>query len=923
MNRCLFFTIFVSILIFCGNPFFSYAQTNSSLTGIVKDADTDGYLPNANIMLLRAKDSIIYESARADVTGNFQINNIQQGTYILVVSYLNYVDFIEPFSIDASVENKNFGIINMITREDLLKEVVVKSQVAAIRIKGDTTEFVADSFKVLANASVEDLLKKLPGIQIDREGNITAQGERVRRVLVDGEEFFGDDPTLVTRNFRADMVARVQLYDKKSEQAVFTGIDDGIREKTINLKIKEDKKNGYFGKLEGGYGTSHFFQNQAIINYFKGNSKISVYGTYANTGKNGLARDDAQRFYISRDYNDDLGALTTNWNGRYNGEGIPEIISGGLHFDTKWNENKQKINTDFQLGNGRLTGNRISKTITNIDADNAQTENTATDFDRLIKRNKLDAEYTFNIDTTLSVLARVTGSLSDSHNKENFLSSIKDKDSATINSIERMKDFSSNSRILGTNFILQKKLKKQGRTLSFDVKQHFTEKEEDGNLYAEMNFNKLNNTQIFDQYKKNTLGSNTYSGEINYTEPLSEFSGLGIIYQYNYNNSKSDRRTFNNNQGNYNLLDSLYSNDFRYIQSGNMAGLNYFYGKNNENINIGIKANFLDVQQENLIKNTILNRRFVDISTNAIYKKTKGQKRFYTGYWGNTIQPEIRQLQPVMLTEDSLNIFIGNELLKPSFGNRLLMSYGKSSSIFNKYFEVFASVDVTSNPIITNLNIEPDSGVKTYTYFNTSKSNYNYNIGMNYGGKLKKIDTDIATGISLDAYSNFTSVNHQLTNTQNYTITPSLRLNKVNKDLYDITFFMEGGYNIYKTDISNVPDNNSFFFTIRPEVEILLPLKMKLRTDADYHWRQRTEAFDKSFSRFLWNAQLEKRFLKNETLILRFSANDILNQNVGFTRNVTNNIYYESHFTNIPRYFMLSLIFDFNKMGGMVKKENK
>lgn len=922
MNRLLFFTGLIFILNFYGSNF-SYAQTSYYVKGVIKDVDENSFLSNANVMLLHAQDSIIYESVRTDATGNFHINNPQYGSYILVVSYLNYVDFIDTFSIDASIKNKDFGIITMITREDLLTEVVVKSQVAAIRIKGDTTEFVADSFNVLPNASVEDLLKKLPGIQIDREGNITAQGERVKRVLVDGEEFFGDDPTLVTKNFRADMVDKVQLYDKKSDQAVFTGIDDGIRDKTINLKIKEDKKSGFFGKLEGGYGTSNFYQNQAIINYFKGNSKISVYGTYANTGKNGLARDDLQRFYISRDYSDDLGPLTTNWNGRYSGEGIPRIISGGLHFDTKWNENKQKINTDFQSGNGRLTGNRTSKTVTNIDANNAQTENTVSDFDRLIIRNKLDAAYTFDIDTTLSVSARISGTLSNWHNKENFLSSIKNKDSININSDERHTDFSSNSKIFGSNFILQKKLKKQGRTLSFDLKQYFKNVEEEGNLYSEINFYQLNNTQIFDQYKKNTSGSNTYSGEINYTEPLSEFSRLGIVYQYNYNNSKSDRRTFNKNNNYYNLLDSLYSNDFRYIQSGNLGGLSYIYGKNKENINIGFKANFLDIQQENTIKNTLLNRRFVDIIANATYNKSKGQKRFYTGYWGNTVQPEIRQLQPVMLTEDSLNIFIGNELLKPSFRHSLFMNYGKFSSIFNEYIVVFGSVDATTNPIITNLSIEPETGVKTYTYFNTSKSNYNYNLGMNYGGKLKKIDAEITTGISLDAYSNFTSVNNQLTNTKNYTIAPNLRLNKVKKDVYDITFYMEGGYNIYKTDIGNVPDNNSFYFTIRPEAEILLPLKMKLLTDADYHWRQRTQAFNQSFSRFLWNAQLEKRFLKNETLLLRLSANDILNQNIGFTRNVTNNVYNESRYTTIPRYFMLSLIFDFNKMGGMVKKEEK
>ncbi|WP_261387440.1 hypothetical protein [Chitinophaga pinensis] len=167
-------------------------------------------------------------------------------------------------------------------KEKLLKEVIVKSQTAIIKIKGDTTEFTADSFKVEANASVEDLLKQLPGLQVDQYGNITVQGKKVKKVLVDGEEFFGDDPTLVTRNLRADMIDKVQVYDKKSDAAVFTGIDDGVKDKTINLKIRQDKNHGVFGKVELGGGTDEHYNAQGMLNAFKGKRRLSVYGTTGN-----------------------------------------------------------------------------------------------------------------------------------------------------------------------------------------------------------------------------------------------------------------------------------------------------------------------------------------------------------------------------------------------------------------------------------------------------------------------------------------------------------------------------------------------------------------------------------------------------------------------------------------------------------------
>src|ERR1700733_12040323 len=173
----------------------------------------------------------------------------------------------------------------MILKSKLLAEVLVKGTRAAIKIKGDTTEYNAAAFKIQPNAKVEDLLKQLPGIQVDKDGKITAEGQEVKKVLVDGEEFFGDDPTLVTKNIRADMVDKVQLYDKKSDQATFTGIDDGQKTKTINIKLKEDKKNGMFGKAEAGDGTQNIYQGQLLFNAFKSKEKFSVYGTLGNNGK--------------------------------------------------------------------------------------------------------------------------------------------------------------------------------------------------------------------------------------------------------------------------------------------------------------------------------------------------------------------------------------------------------------------------------------------------------------------------------------------------------------------------------------------------------------------------------------------------------------------------------------------------------------
>ncbi|MDB5001436.1 MAG: TonB-dependent receptor, partial [Mucilaginibacter sp.] len=256
----------------CLLSFTTFAQTSTTVKapnlvkGIIIDSASNAKLSNASISVLRAKDSTLIKFTRATTNGSFTVNNMGTGKFILLVTYPAYADYVENFTLDSVKAQRSFGNIDLQLKARLLNTVLVTGRVAAIKIKGDTTEYNAKAFTIQPNSKVEDLLKQLPGIQVDKDGKITAQGQTVSKVLVDGEEFFGDDPTLVTKNIRGDMVDKVQLYDKKSDQAAFTGIDDGQKTKTINIKLKEDKKNGYFGKIDAGVGTDGYYQGQGLFN---------------------------------------------------------------------------------------------------------------------------------------------------------------------------------------------------------------------------------------------------------------------------------------------------------------------------------------------------------------------------------------------------------------------------------------------------------------------------------------------------------------------------------------------------------------------------------------------------------------------------------------------------------------------------------
>ena len=320
----------------------SVAQTSYTVSGQILDTTANVKLLNTSISLLNAKDSTLRTFTRSNAEGMFSLKTPAVGKYILLVTYPGYADYVEHFTLDSAHLEKSIGKLNLVLKANLLKDVLIKGNAAAIKIKGDTTEFNAAAYSIQPNSKVEDLLRQLPGIQIDKDGKITAQGESVNKVLVDGEEFFGDDPTLVTKNIRGDMVDKVQLYDKKSDQATFTGIDDGQKSKTLNIKLKEDKKNGYFGKIDVGVGTNDFNQSQAMVNIFRGKKKFSAFGTLGNTGKTGLAWEDNSKYGSSGgsiEFMEGGGIMITSmgndelesFDGRFSGEGIPLVRSGGMH----------------------------------------------------------------------------------------------------------------------------------------------------------------------------------------------------------------------------------------------------------------------------------------------------------------------------------------------------------------------------------------------------------------------------------------------------------------------------------------------------------------------------------------------------------------------------------------------------------------
>ncbi|HVI47242.1 MAG TPA: outer membrane beta-barrel protein [Chitinophaga sp.] len=905
-----------------------YAQ-KAVVKGTVLDTLNHVKLSNSVVALLNAKDSILYRFTRTDESGQFKLPDLKAGKYLLMISYPAFADYVEPLMLsDTSAVSLDKLMLTL--RSKLLHEVVIQQKVAAIKIKGDTTEFNADSYKTQPNATVEDLLKKLPGIQVDNKGQITAQGQKVKKVLVDGEEFFGDDPTLVTQNLRADMVDKVQLYDKKSDQAAFTGVDDDKQAKTINLKLKDNKKNGYFGKVKVGAGDRGFHDNQALLNMFKGKQKFSAYGFVSNTGKAGLNWNEREKYgesmadmatmdasgdmFISFSQSDDL----VNWDGNYSGRGYPLVQTGGLHYNNKWNQDKQNINGNYKLMQLYVDGNS-TEAVQDIQPGKIFYRNSKEDFRNNILRNRLNGSYEIQLDSSSSIKVNVDGGLDHKVSGSQFGSNVLAQDSSLINRNGRTATSVTDMGTLNSNLLWRKKLKKKGRTLSLNVSENYSKTTGDGYLNSLTEFftdNKLDSTQSIDQYKTRNNESININTNLTYTEPLSLASTLLFNYGINITNSHSNRNSFNRGAGGkYNMQDTTYSNDYAFNMLTHRGGVSYNYFKKKLRISLGTNVGLTGYEQQDMFRNQKQRRDFVNWYPQASirYNFTQ-QRRLGLSYNGNTQQPSINQLQPLRANEDPLNIVIGNPNLKPSFRNNFWLSYSDYKVITERNLWLSLNYSTETDAIASNT-VMTEDGKRTTQAINVN-GNQNAGINMNMGWKVKGTEIRVGYNASGNYFRNVSYLNNLQNVTQGTNSSVSLYSGYSKEKKVESWLELQANYTSSQSSIQKSVQTNYWTFSINHDMELYLPWNLRLHSQLNYNIRQKTSVFTTNNNVALWNAYVAKKFGKQDAFEVNFSVNDILNQNIGFSRSATSNNITQSTYSTIGRYGMLSFIWNFNKAGG-------
>lgn len=922
MKKLLLFTLLFAIC------FVATAQKyNGIVRGTLKDSASREAIHDATVSIITAKDSSLLSFTVSSNSGFFEIKNIPSGNYILLVSYQGFRTLRKSFSIADTRPVSDMGAVPMAQDYKMLGEVIIKDEVP-IKIKGDTIAYNADAFKILKpNGTAEDLLKKLPGVQVERDGTIKAQGENVQKIYVDGKEFFGNDPKMATKNLTADMIDQVEVYDDMSEQAKFSGVDDGSRSRVMNLKLKKDKKKGVFGRASAGYGTDDRYVGNLSANYFKGATKLSLVARANNTNNIGFTN------------NDNLGIFTAGAAG--GGRGSSGNFGTGSGITKNWN-----IGTNYSDLWGKdleLTGSYFFNHLNNRNDSRSSTQNFYPD-DSVVNRlqtglsnnynnnHRVNLRLLYTIDSMNSIVYTPNLSLqnSESFRRDNTQSFTSNKtDTLKVNDSRSLRENTGKGTNWSNNLIFRHKTSKRGRTFSISLTNSINNNERNGSTKSRIGYfangYKTKDSSI-NQISHQETESKSYGMGLSYTEPLSRDKMLEFNYSYNKNNHQSDRHVYDLDTitGKYIRENFSQTNLFQNSNESNRFGSNFRVVKKKYNYQFGMAAQRTTLESNNLSKKQLIQQTFTNFFPTASFNyQFARSKALRFQYRGSTNQPNTTQLQETTERNNPLYWTRGNSALRQEYDNNVSLTYNffNMTSFRNYFFRLGFSN--TSNKIVNNVISRPGiykedtvvRGVQLTVPVNANGT-YNVNANINVGFPIKRMKGGNFNTTTTMRYGRDISFVDSIENiSNNMSLGENIHLGYTYKEKLDISFGAGLNYNSAKYSLSGGNNNSYYTYTASGDISYMFPKEFALSTDVDFIGNSGlAPGYNQHY--FLWNASFSKQMLKNKRGEMKFSVFDILKQNRSVSRNFGSNYIEDVQNSAVQRFFLLSFTYNLNRMRG-------
>ena len=915
------------------------AQT-FKLKGIFTDKTDNSALIGVVVVLTNTEDTIQKHFTTTQLEGDFLLQNLKNGSYHLKTLFTGYTGFKKDIVINNA--DTDLGTVKLSVESKELKEVVVVGKQERLEQKGDTTDYNANAYKVNPDATVEDLIKKMPGITVDATGAVKSQGDAVQKVLVDGKEFFGDDATMALRNLPADVVERIQTFDRASDQSQFTGFDDGNSQKTINIVTKSKNINGQFGRIYAGYGTNDRYQAGGNMNFFKGDQRISILGLANNINQQNFSSQDL--LGVSSSSGGGGGGNNNTGGGRPGGgggggaaatnlmtgqqSGINTTKSIGLNYSDKWGKRVSFTGSYFYnnlINNtNSITNRKYFLTDTSSQLYDATTDQQSNNFN-----HRFNGRLDYMIDSANSILLTPVLSFQNSSAMTQVAGQNALSNKELLNKTQNGNNADNAGYTFNNSVLFRHKFKKERRTVSVNLQTSYQNKSNTTSLVSQNDYYSVtgDSLKLINQVSNTPSTSKTVGTDINYTEPIGKKSGIQVNYSPSYTLNNSDKNTTALNKGVY-AFDTLLSNKYKNEVTTNRMGLSYRYRDAKAILSIG--ANYQNLQlvgHQEFPRALVIDKSFNNVLPNAFfnykYSKTKNLRIMYRA---STNAPSITQLQNVINNNNPLSLTTGNPDLVQEYTHNFVSRYSVTNPDKATNFMWMIGGSYTANSINNSIfTARKDTAINNeYILHKGSQLTRPVNLNgywngrtfLTYGLPVTKIKSNLNLNGGLTYARTPGMINSKINFSNTYAFTGGFVLGSNISPKVDFSISSTGNYTIVDNSIQPTLNNN-YYYQISGVKANWLPWKgIVLGTDLTntYYTGLAGNSFNQNF--WLWNASAGYKFLKNQAAELKLSVFDLLGQNTSVSRTVANTYIEDNKTTVLTRYFMLTFTYTLKNITG-------
>jgi hypothetical protein len=906
------------VFIFFLTTFFGFSQ-EYLIKGQVIDSLSNDKLSSATVFVESLKDSTMLNYTITNSAGEFEVSfKTNEDTAKLNISYVGKLPYVKTIPLTAS--SINLGSVKLQDLAKNLDEVLVIADRSPITIKQDTLEFNAASFKTRPDANLEDTLKQLPGVEVDAAGNITVNGSPVQRILVNGREFFGNDPKIATRNLPKEIINKIQVVDTKTLSQEFTGEQGDSENKTINITIDKEKNRGFFSRATLGGGTDDRYEMSGIANYFEDDLRLSVLASSNNINSSGFTFDEvfdamgrrAATVTGGRGGNFGIGGISFG-----NDTGITKSETAGLNFVNEWNK-KFELSSDYFFGSNK-TDTRTSTRRENILPDRTFFTNSERNATRNNDSHRGNANFTYKPDTLTRINIRPSINISKGINQSSSISESLDESRELINTTE----IENRSENLNFNFSnrlsVTRKFGSRGAFLDISIDNDNNKSESDNFFFSNREtFGNNPSLQVQDQLISENSNSETYEIETRYRSVMADNLFLDLNYSYEIESSKNERNVFDLDEdtNRYTNLNQDLSNEFKVRGETHIPSLGLSY--EGDKLRTGFRVGLLNTQlkTENLIQNIDFRNEFNNLFTSANFRyEFERSKRISINYSNRNNIPSIQQLQPVPIQTDPVNIIEGNPNLKPAFNQNLRIRFNnfdfRTRSGYGFFFNYSYITDQVVSVSITDLDL-----IRRTTFDNISGAQ-NANINFYYSKQIRAENKDtyrLRGSVSGQYAKNLGFTNAVQFQSENYVVSPNVGLTYEKDQVVTITPGIGVEYNLrnYNINASRNEEFTNLNFSLATTT--YWPKHVVFGNDLTYFKFGNVGADFRSTS-LQWNMSLGYQFAKDAATV-KLKVYDLLDQNIGTRRQTGDDFVQDTDQLILERYFMLSFTYKFNKFGG-------